>query len=119
MRPQGTPQQLEKRRQLAIQLLKSGKALSATARAVSASVSSVFRGRQAYSSQGLRGLQAQPAPGRPCQLSPAQRPQLVKLRLQGPLAAGYQSELWTLQRVAALIERHSAVRSHPCHVWKL
>lgn len=119
MRPQGTQQHLEKRRRLASQLLKSGKNLSATARAVSASVSSVFRWWQAYGKTGLKGLQAKPTPGRPCQLSPAQKDQLVKLLLQGPMAAGYQNELWTLKRVAALIERHFAVHYHPCHVWKL
>jgi transposase len=119
MRPQGTQQQLEKRRRLAIQLLQSGKTLSATARAVSASVSSVFRWWQAYSQKGRTGLQAKPTPGRPCQLSPTQKNNLVKLLLHGPLGAGYQSDLWTLKRVAALIERHFAVRYHPCHVWKL
>jgi transposase len=119
MRPQGTPQQLEKRRQLAVQLLQSGKNLSATARAVSASVSSVSRWWQAYHKRGLRGLQSQPTPGRPCRLSPAQKNKLVRLLLQGPLAAGYQSDLWTLKRVATLIERQFAVPYHPCHVWKL
>lgn len=43
MRPQGTAQQLERRRRQAIRLLKAGKTLSAVARALSASVSSVFR----------------------------------------------------------------------------
>jgi transposase len=119
MRPQGTQQQLEKRRRLAIQLLQSGKTLSATARAVSASVSSVFRWWQAYGKKGPTGLHAKPTPGRPCRVSPAQKTKLVSLLLHGPLAAGYQSDLWTLKRVAALIERHFAVRYHPCHVWKL
>src|SRR5919106_4993769 len=100
MRPQGTKQQLEKRRRLALQLLQSGKNLSATARAVSASVSSVFRGWQGYRKKGLKGLQAKPTPGRPCRLSPAQKNKLVRLLLKGPLAAGYQSDLWTLKRVA-------------------
>ncbi len=119
MRPPGTPAQLERRRRHAIQLLKAGKTLSAVARALSASVSSVFRWWQAYRKKGLKELQAKPTPGRPPGLSPRQKQKLVKLLLQGPLAAGYPTDLWTLQRVADVIDRHFGVAYHPCHVWKL
>ena len=119
MRPHGTPAQLEKRRRHAIQLLKAGKTLSAVARALSASVSSVFRWWQAYRKKGPKELRAKPTPGRPPRLSSRQRQKLVNLLLQGPLAAGYPTDLWTLRRVADLIERHFGVAYHPCHVWKL
>ncbi|HYA02901.1 MAG TPA: IS630 family transposase [Syntrophobacteria bacterium] len=119
MRPPGTPAQLERRRRHAIQLLRAGKTLSAVARAVSASVSSVFRWWQAYRTRGLRELRAKPTPGRPPRLSPRQKQKLVHLLLRGPLAAGYRTDLWTLQRVAALIEREFGVAYHPSHVWKL
>jgi transposase len=119
MRPQGTAQQLEKRRRQAIRLLKARKNLSAVARALSASVSSVFRWYQAYQAKGLRGLQPQPTPGRPPKLSPSQKRKLVKVLLKGPLAAGYRTDLWTLKRVAEVIEEHFGVGYHYCHVWKL
>jgi len=119
MRPPGTPAQLEKRRRHAIQLLRAGKTLSAVARALSASVSSVFRWWRAYRKRGLKELRSKPTPGRPPRLSPRQKQKLVQLLLQGPLAAGYRTDLWTLQRVAALIEREFAVAYHPSHVWKL
>jgi transposase len=32
---------------------------------------------------------------------------------------GFLNDLWTLPRVAALIERQSEVRLHPGHVWRL
>lgn len=119
MRPHGTPAQLEKRRRHAIQLLKAGKTLSAVARALSASVSSVFRWWEAYRKKGLQELRAKPTPGRPPRLSPRQKQKLVNLLLQGPLAAGYPTDLWTLRRVADVIDRHFGVAYHPCHVWKL
>lgn len=65
MRPPGTALQLERRRRQAIRLLTAGTALSAIARAVGASVSSVFRWAEAYRKQGLHGLQPRPTPGRP------------------------------------------------------
>ncbi len=119
MRPQGTAQQLERRRRQAIRLLKAGKSLSAVARALSASVSSVFRWSQTYRTKGLRGLQPQPTPGRPPKLSESQKRRLVKGLLRGPLAAGYRTDLWTLQRVAEVIDRQFGIQYHPCHVGKL
>jgi transposase len=39
--------------------------------------------------------------------------------LKGPGAHGYKTQLWTLPRVALLIEKLTGVRYHPGHVWKL
>ena len=36
-----------------------------------------------------------------------------------PGAHGYATELWTLARVAEVIERITGVRYHPGHVWRL
>ena len=119
MRPQGTALQLEKRRRQAIQLLKAGKNLSAVARALSSSVSSVFRWYQEYKTHGLKGLQPRPTPGRPSRLSKSQKDKLIQLLLKGSLAAGYRTDLWTLQRVAEVIEQHFGIHYHPSHVWKL
>jgi transposase len=119
MRPPGTPQQLEKRRRRAVQLLASGQTLSAVARQVGAAVSSVFRWGQTYRRKGRRGLDAKPTPGRPPRLSAGQKRQLVKLLTRGPLHAGYQTDLWTLPRVTALIQQEFDVRYHPAHVWKV
>jgi Winged helix-turn helix len=38
---------------------------------------------------------------------------------QGALANGFRRELWSLPRVAPVLERISGVRYHPGHVWKL
>jgi transposase len=119
MRPPGSSKQLEKRRRRAVQLLESGGRLSAVARQVGATVSSVFRWRQAYQRTGARGLDAKPIPGRPPRLSPAQRRRLVTLLGQGALRAGYRTELWTLPRVAELIRDEFGARYHPAHVWKV
>jgi len=119
MRPSGTPAQLEKRRRAAVQLLRRGRTLSAVARQVHASVSSVFRWWQAYQHEGRRGLRAKPTPGRPPGLSSIQSGKLVQLMVKGPLRAGYRTDLWTLARVAALIDREFGIRYHPGHVWKL
>jgi transposase len=93
--------------------------LSAVARQVQASVSSVFRWWQTYQRDGRQGLAAKPTPGRPPGLSPRQKDQLVRLLVRGPLRAGYPTDLWTLPRVAKLIDQEFGVRYHPGHVWKV
>jgi transposase len=37
----------------------------------------------------------------------------------GPLRAGYRTDLWTLGRVAELIDGEFGARYHPAHVWKI
>lgn len=38
---------------------------------------------------------------------------------KGPKANGYATELWTLQRVAEVIERVTGIRYHRGHVWRV
>jgi transposase len=119
MRPQGTPQQLERRRRQAIQLLKAGQHLSAVARALSASKSSVFRWYEAYKTKGRAGLRPHPTPGRPPKLSEKQKQRLTKLLLAGPLASGHRTDLWTLKRIAQVIRKQFRIHYHPNHVWRV
>ena len=119
MRPQGTPQQLEKRRLQAIRLLKEGKEPAEVARWLGASKSSVSRWRDVYRESGKSGLRPKPIPGRPPRLSKSQKARLVEWLLRNPLAYGYDTDIWTLKRVARLIENRFRVRYHPNHVWRL
>jgi len=119
MRPIGTSQQLEKRRQLAVRLLKAGKSPAAVARAVSASRSSVQRWQEAYQRAGEAGLKAKPIPGRPARLSAKQRAKFEDILLRGPLKAGYPTDLWTLDRITHLLKQQLGVSYHPSHVWRL
>jgi transposase len=119
MRPQGTPQQLRKRRELAVQLLQAGKIPAAVARALSAARSSVTRWQQSFKQKGRAGLEPKPIPGRPPRLSTKQKRQLEQYLIEGPLVAGYKTDLWTLRRIARLIKKRLHIKYHPGHVWKI
>jgi transposase len=120
MRPHGTQEELEKRRRRAIQLWKKGtKSLSAIARWLGASKSSVSRWFQAYHEKGTKGLKSKAVPGRPPKLLPEQKEKLAQLLLAGPLACGYRTDLWTLQRIAQVIQKNFGAQYHPNHVWRL
>jgi transposase len=119
MRPQGSPDQLEKRRRRAVALLKKGETYRTVAHASGASLSSVVRWFQAFRRKGPKGLESRPTPGRPCRLSQAQHKQLEKLLLQGAQRAGYSTDLWTLRRIGKLIEKEFGVRYTNSAVWRL
>ena len=57
--------------------------------------------------------------GRSERLSVAQRKELVRLFKEGALAAGFPTELWTLPRIAQLIEAKFAVKMVASSVWRL
>ena len=119
MRPFGSGKQLEKRRRRAIALLRTGTSYRDVARAVGAALSSVVRWKQAYQRNVRTGLRSRPTPGRPPRLTKAQRERLRWLLLRGARAAGHTTELWTLRRIATLIEAEFDVRYSAVGVWKL
>ena len=119
MRPHGNPKQLEKRRRHAIELLEKGLNLSAVAKKIGCSVSSVSLWREAFDKKGDMGLNAKPASGRPPKLSSRQKRDLAKILLKGAISFGYATDLWTQRRVAEVIEQKFGVHYHPHHVWRV
>ena len=119
MRPLGSAEQLEKRRRKAIALLRGGKTYREVARVTRVALSSVVRWEQAYRRDKRHGLAARPTPERPPRLTTAQRERLRQWLLAGPRAAGYTTELWTLRRIANLIETRFGIRYSLVGVWSL
>lgn len=119
MRPFGSPGSLEARRRRVVAFLKQKLSLHEIARRIGCHASSVLRWRDALRSGGPDALKAKPAPGRPCRLNAKQKRQLVHLMTKGAMAHGYRTELWTTQRIAALIEKRLGVTYHRNHVGKL
>jgi transposase len=100
-------------------LLKAGKTYQSVAATLSASISSVVRWAQNFRNGGAAALRPKPAPGRPPRLSQPQKRKLLRLLAQGATAAGYSTQLWTLPRIAKLIEKHFGILYHPGHVWRV
>ena len=119
MRPSGSPQALERRRRSVIALLKQKLSLHEIARRIGCHASSVLRWRDAWRGGGSVALKAKQAPGRPSRLTAKQKVRLLGWLTQGAMAHGHHTELWTTQRIAALIERRLGVKYHRNHVGKL
>jgi transposase len=79
---------------------------------------SLYRWRMLARS-GPDALAARPHPGRTPRLSDVQLQQLEALLLRGAQQHGWQTDLWTAQRVTDLIRDHFGVSFHPEHVRKI
>ncbi|MEW6683733.1 MAG: winged helix-turn-helix domain-containing protein [Nitrospirota bacterium] len=119
MRPKGSAAQLEARRHLALKLLDEGLSLNEVGRKLGCAPSSVMHWRNARRRGGRRALKVRPTPGRPPRLTPTQHRRLLRLLLQGAMAHGFRTELWTTQRIADLIGRVFRIRYHRDHVGRL
>jgi transposase len=113
-RPIGTAAELERRRRRAVDLLEQGESPSTIARILGVHETSVHRWRR-LARQGP-GLAAKPHPGRKPLLSDEQWLEVQRLLLRGAKAHGWRNDLWTADRVAALIKRRFGVHYHPEHV---
>lgn len=66
----------------------------------------------------VKKLKAKPL-GRPKQLDVVQCAELRKLLIQGALAAGFPTELWTIKRVCKLVQREFGVAYSQSGSWAL
>lgn len=110
---------LEKRRLAAVKLLEAGVHQSEVARRLDVHRQSVSRWAAALRQQGSAALRQAGRAGRRPRLSTEQKHQLKTELAKGAEAHGYNSGLWTIGRVAALIKELTGVEYHPGHAWRI
>lgn len=118
-RPKGSRDLIADRRRRALKLVESGLSLREVARRVECAPSSVMRWARCWRRCGAKALEVRASSGRPPKLALQQRRRLLRLLLQGPLAQGHSTNLWTTGRIAAMIQREFGVRYHRDHVGRL
>ena len=118
-RLKGSADLLEDRRKRALALLDFGYSLNEVGRRIGCPASSVMRWRDFRQRGGAQALRVRCSPGRPLKLAQAKRKRLVDLLLQGPIAHGYRTNLWTTARIAEVIQREFGVQYHRDHVGRL
>jgi len=108
-----------KRRVRAGRMLLAGKRPTEVATAVGVARQTVYTWKALLDEGGIDALRAVPDPGRPAKLDEAQLVQVRAALLQSPTEHGFGTELWTLKRVATLIERMHGVRFGQTQVWRI
>ncbi len=106
-------EQMEERRREGARLIRDGKlSRAAIARQLGVSRRAVENWAEALQAGGLRRLRRRRATGRPTKLDREQQRQLKRLVKRGALAAGFESDRWTLARVRQLIKQEFEVVYH-------
>ena len=111
--------QLEKRRFQAGKLFAKRHPVPEVARRLGVARQVAYRWQNAWQQGGQAALASKGPAGPKPKLTVPQTQQVVNALLAGPAAQGYQTALWTLPRVAALIKDLTGVTYHPGHVWRL
>ena len=117
VRPRRDFAAMEERRMQAADMFEQGVIPAEIARRVGVSHQIVSDWRAAWRRAGRDGLRSAGRAGRLPKLSGEQLA-LVEVELaKGAEANGYANDVWTLKRVAEVIERLTGVSYHPARVW--
>lgn len=108
-----------KKRLKAGRMLLAGKGCSDVAKAVGVARQTVYTWKGLLDEGGIDALRAVPERGRPAQLDEQQLAAVRATLLRSPTEYGFGTELWTLKRVGAVIERLHGVRFGQTQVWRI
>ena len=110
---------LEARRMEAARLFARKVSQNEVARRLGVSVNAAHQWFHVWQDHGRQGLKAAGRAGRKPRLDRAALARVERALLQGAPAHGFSTDLWTLPRVATVIDRVTGVQFHPGHVWYL
>jgi transposase len=110
---------LQARRLRAAELFAIGVRQTEVARRLGVSRQSVHLWHQRWQAAGTDGLRSQGPTGPAPRLSDVQLRQVEQALLRGAGSNGFVGELWTLDRIATVLQRLTGVRHHPAHIWAL
>jgi len=108
-----------KKRVKAGRMLLAGKGCAEVALVVGVARQTVYTWKKLLDEGGIDALRGIPERGRPAQLDEQQLAALRAAFLQKPTEHGFGTELWTLKRVGAVIERMHGVRFSQTQVWRI
>ncbi len=110
---------MEARRMEAARRFARGEPQTGIAQALGVSRVSVVRWVRAWREEGPAGLKGAGGPGFKPAVDGRQLVQLDRALRRGARAHGFDTDRWTLPRIAILIERLTEVRYHPASAWKV
>src|SRR5882724_1932277 len=110
---------MEQRRMQAADLLEGRVMPAEIARQVGVAHQVVSEWRKAWREGGREALRSAGPAGRKSKVDDRQLAEVRNALAEGAEANGYLTDVWTLPRVAEVIEHVTGVAYHPGHVWYL
>jgi transposase len=107
----------EARRLQAAELFAQGHTQAEVAHQLGVSRQSAHVWHTAWQQGGVDALRSRGPTGPDPKVSDAQLAEIEQALLKGAMANGFDTDLWTLERVAVVVTQLTGVRYHPGHVW--
>lgn len=109
----------EKIRLKAAKLFKEGQSQADIARKFKVTPAAVSYWHEAWKEQGIKGLESKGHPGFESTLTEENKILFKKAIIKGPEAYGYQTNLWTLSRLSAVMKKVTKVKFSEVWTWKI
>jgi transposase len=107
------------RRERAAELFAKGRTQAEVARELGVSRQSAHVWHTRFEQGGVDALRSRGPTGPNPKLSATQLARVEQALLHGARANGFDTDLWTLERIAVVITQLTGVRHHPGHVWSI
>lgn len=109
----------EKVRLQAGKLFRKGIPQAEVARRFKVTAAAVSYWREAWDTRGMDGLKSKGHTGFSSKLTPEKRLRFKRAILAGPLEHGYQTNLWTLSRLRAVMKKETGCAFSEVWVWHI
>jgi transposase len=107
------------RRELAAELFSQGRSQAEVARNLDVSRQSASRWHAGWQAEGITALQSRGPTGRPPKIPDRALAGIEQALLEGALAHGFATDVWTLDRIAMVIQGLTGVALSNPSVWRL
>jgi transposase len=118
-RPSSSGTLREQKRRMGYELLMQGRSRAEVAKQLDVTWMTANRWFRWLKSRGRDSWHDKNRSGRPQKLTRDQKRKLKRILKKGALHYGYPTELWTLKKVAEVIEKEFQVRYNVTHVWRV
>src|SRR5664280_3563973 len=115
VRPRRNFAAMEATRMRAADLFAKGVSQADIGRELEVSHQTVSDWHKLWKVRGKQALKRTGQPGRPRKVTDADLAKVERALQKGPKANGYPTDLWTLVRIAEVIEKTTGVKYHPGH----
>lgn len=109
----------EENRREAGKMFQRGRSQAEVAKKFNVSRAAACKWYATWDKEGLRGLDSKGPPGFDSMLDEKGRKKFKTAILKGPLPAGYETNLWTINRLVEVLKKTTKVKFGPVRTWQI
>lgn len=100
-------------------MFRHGRSQADVAKRLGVSTAAACKWHAAWDAEGMEGLDSKGPPGFASALDDKKKQKFKQAILQGPVPNGYETDLWTLNRLAEVLKKTTKVSFGPVRTWQV